>query len=197
MRKIKYNSVKDQVQVYTSYSNLRIPVGSSSESLNIGSTVVAVATQFENVRALNNVWVPPSSRELSIPPENQENFQIDVMLCMQELSTKMNDQQKIIIKQQKLMEEQQKIMKEQNDQQKILIEQQKTMNEQYTAVEEKAETIKNNTSFVSALKISVCSSTLALGAAKLYEHPELVALGVKAVRVYVANHTKDFSDIDK
>jgi len=176
MRRIRYNNVTDQA--YT-YRNSRIPVLSRSESLNIGSTVVGVTSQFENVenvRTQNNLSVPSSSRELSIPPENLENFQIDVMLSMQELSAKMNDQQ---------------------DQQKIIIEQQIKINEQYTAVGEKTETIKNNTSFLSALKISVCSSTFALGAAKLYEHPELVALGVKAVRVFVATHTKDFSDIDK
>jgi hypothetical protein len=166
MRRFKYNQVKDQAQVST-YSNLRISALSSSESLNIGSTVVGVAAQFENMRTQNNLWVPPSSRELSIPPENLENFQIGVMLG--------------II----------------NDQQKIIIEKQIKLDEQYSAVGEKAETIKTNTSFVSALKISVFSSTLALGAGKLYEHPELVALGVKAIRVCIATHTKDFSDIDK
>jgi hypothetical protein len=173
MRRIRYNKVTDQAYIYR---NSRIPALSSSESLNIGSTVVGVTSQFENVenvRTQNNLSVPSSSRELSIPPENLENFQIDVMLSMQELSAKMNDQQKIII------------------------EQQIKLNEQYTAVGEKTETIKNNTSFLSALKISVCSSTLTLAAAKLYEHPELVALGVKAARVFVATHTKDFSDIDK
>lgn len=183
MRRIRYNNVTDQA--YT-YRNSRIPVLSRSESLNIGSTVVGVTSQFENVENVgtqNNLSVPSSSRELSIPPENLENFQIDVMLSMQELSAKMNDQQ-----------DQQRII---NDQQKIIIEQQIKINEQYTTVGEKTETIKNNTSFLSALKISVCSSTFALGAAKLYEHPELVALGVKAVRVFVATHTKDFSDIDK
>ena len=131
MRRIKYNNVKDQA--YT-YRNSRIPAFSSSESLNIGSTVVRATSQFENVRTQNNLSVPSSSRELSIPPENLENFQIDVMLSMQELSAKMNDQQ------QKMINDQEKRI---NDQQKIIIKQEKIMND--------LETIKNNTSLLSAV----------------------------------------------